>query len=256
MLHEVPLNVAGAGCMRAKHLFKRAGLFFGSRDDIERGVSAHHAQEFGRQLVPRLREHLMRRTVLDHLATCQKHDAVSDLIGEAKLMGRNDHRQAVFDGEPLNDFQDFSHEFGVERRGRFIEEEHPRVRRKGACDCHALLLAAGQMPRQGIGAMAQADALEQLMRPLVGVSGRHAVHPSKRTGDIFSRVQMREQVELLEHHADARARAFIGEFTRAQASPIVAKTEAFSGNPDLAAVPLFKVIDTPEQGAFARAARP
>src|SRR5260370_32721000 len=104
--------------------------------------------------------------------------------------------------------------------------------------------------------MAQADALEQLMRPLVGVGGRHAVHPLKRTGDVFSRAQVREQVELLEHHADARARAFICEFARAQTPAIVTKTEAFAGNPDLAAVPLFKVIDTPEQGAFARAARP
>jgi hypothetical protein len=87
MFHEVPLDVAGARCMRAQFLFKRSGLSFGSCDDIERGVSAHHAQEFGRQLVARLREHLMRRTVLDHLATCQKHNAVGDLIGEAKLMG-------------------------------------------------------------------------------------------------------------------------------------------------------------------------
>jgi len=41
--------------------------------------------------------------------------------------------------------------------------------RNRARDRDALLLAAGQMPRQRVGAMAEADAFEQFARALIGI---------------------------------------------------------------------------------------
>src|SRR5258708_25549369 len=67
---------------------------------------------------------------------------------------------------------------------------------------------------------------------------------------------MAEQIELLEHHANARARAFIGEIVRAQRPAVAAKTEALSADAYLARIPLLQMVDATKQRALARAARP
>ena len=57
-----------------------------------------------------------------------------------------------------------------------------------------------------IGAMAEADAFEQFARRAGRHRPRNAVDPAQRAGDVLLRGQMAEQIELLEHHADADAR--------------------------------------------------
>ena len=83
------------------------------------------------------------------------------------------------------------------------------IGRQRACDRDSLLLPAGQMPRQRVGAMAEADAFEQLAGAAIGVEPRHAMDPAQRAGDVLLRRQMTEQIELLEHHADADAGALV-----------------------------------------------
>jgi hypothetical protein len=45
------------------------------------------------------------------------------------LVGGDDHRQAFFRRKTTNDFQDFVDQFGIERRGRFVEQQDARIRR-------------------------------------------------------------------------------------------------------------------------------
>jgi len=70
------------------------------------------------------------------------------------------------------------------------------------------------MARQGIGAVAETDAFEQFAGTPVGIDAGHAVNPAQRPRDVFPRRQVAEQVELLKHHADANAGAFICDRAR------------------------------------------
>src|ERR1700761_2015221 len=63
---------------------------------------------------------------------------------------------------------------------------------------------------------------------------------------------MTEQVELLEHHADADGGAFLGQRPRRQRLAVAAKTHAAAVNPNNAGVPAFEVDDTTKQRALAR----
>ncbi len=124
-----------------------------------------------------------------------------------------------------------------------------------AGDRDALLLAAGQMPRQGVGALAEPDAVEQLAGAAIGIDPGHAMHPAQRARDVLQRGQMTEQVELLEHHADADAGAFFGDGARRQRLAVVAKTEAAAADLDDAGIPAFEMVDAAQQRALARTAR-
>jgi hypothetical protein len=65
-----------------------------------------------------------------------------------------------------------------------------------------------------------------------------------------------EQIELLEHHADAHACPLIGDRAGRQQLAVVAKTEAAAADTHRASVPAFEMIDAAEQRALAGAAGP
>src|SRR6201996_4085825 len=100
------------------------------------------------------------------------------------------------------------------------------------------------MTRQRVRAMAQADTFEQFVRAAVGLGGLHPMHPAQRTGDVFSRAQMTEQVELLEHHAYADACALIGNIARAHRAAVFAIAEPAPAHVNLPRVPLLEMVDT------------
>src|SRR5260370_39177182 len=73
-----------------------------------------------------------------------------------------------------------------------------------ACDCDALLLAAGELGRKMVGLPREADELEQLERPERCVARLEV----RREGDVLGRGEVREQIAALEDEADAsRSRA-------------------------------------------------
>ncbi len=250
---EMMFHAIGLGCTRMELVgtVRRSAHYAGATSGLSR---FHHVEEARGDGVARAGEHLVRRPFLDDRAAAEEHHAVGDFVGEAQLMGRDDHGQAVLDREPPDHFQHFVDQFRIERRGRLVEQQHARIGRERARDRDALLLAAGQMPRQGVGALAEADAFEQFARAAVGIGARHAVHPAQRPGDVLQRGQMAEQVELLEHHADADAGALVGERARRQRLAVLAKAHAAAADLDDAGVPAFEMVDAAQQRALARAA--
>ena len=60
----------------------------------------------------------------------------------------------------------------VERRERLVEQEHARLDRQRARECHALLHAAGELVRVALAGVAKPDQLEQLAhaRPALGLA--------------------------------------------------------------------------------------
>ncbi len=79
----------------------------------------------------------------------------------------------------------------VERRERFVEQQHRRVARERPCERDPLTLAAGQFAGSNIREMRDSESLEQLV---------DAITP--RVADVRANAQMREQRVVLEHESD------------------------------------------------------
>ena len=116
----------------------------------------------------RVVEDLGRRPLLDDDAAVHEDDARRDVAREAHLVGDDEHRHAAL-GEVLHDVEDAAHELGVERRGDLVEEHHVRVHRERARDGDALLLAAGELRREVVHPVAEADLGQLLVGDPLGL---------------------------------------------------------------------------------------
>ena len=90
----------------------------------------------------------------------------------------------------------------VQRAGRLVGEDDRGLGDERARDRRALPLAAGELGRVVVEAMAEADALERLARALAPLRARHA-GVEQAAGDVVDGRQPVEQVELLEDEAHA-----------------------------------------------------
>ena len=109
----------------------------------------------------------------------------------------------------------------IQRGDRFIGQDDLRVLGEGAGQCHTLLLAAGELVGADVGLIQDADLIE-------GLQGLHFILPAENTQqyppewhiryaggeNIFDDGGAGDQIERLEHHADApaeTAQAFAGK---------------------------------------------
>jgi hypothetical protein len=96
--------------------------------------------------------------------------------------------------------------FGVQRRSGLVAEQHLGVAGQRPGNAHALFLPTGNLCRIAIGQMIQAHQLQQRRHALVdlvlGNTGQ-----LQRQGHVVIHGARRQQVEVLEHHADVAARA-------------------------------------------------
>src|SRR3546814_17906747 len=73
-------------------------------------------------------------------------------------------------------FHDFDRGLRIERRGGFVGQQQLRALHQGACDAHALAMAA----RQGVGALVADTVSADHVEPLVGaidIVGLETQHP-------------------------------------------------------------------------------
>ena len=114
-------------------------------------------------------------------------------------MGDDQHGDAGV-GQLLHQLQDLADHFGVQRGGRLIEEDDVRVHGQGAGNGDALLLAAGQALGVGVGLVGQADAGQQLFGALVSFLLVLQLEQGGGQAEVLLDRQVREEVEVLEHH--------------------------------------------------------
>src|SRR5512132_258021 len=130
-------------------------------------------------------------------------------FGEAAVAGRDDDRRTAVGGEGGEDVDDLAPGRRVEIAGRLVGEDHVRLDGECAGDRDALLLAAGELRRQVIGALRETDLGEERLRALaqpdLGDSGGGELRL-----DVLERGQRRDQVELLEDEPE-RAQAELGK---------------------------------------------
>ena len=115
-------------------------------------------------------------------------------------MRHHDHGHAAA-GELLHDAQHVAHELGVERARGLVEQHDVRVHGQGTGDGHALLLAAGQLGGPVVYALAQPHLLQLLLGNARGLLLVAVQHLLLRQHDVSLGREVREQVEVLEHHA-------------------------------------------------------
>ena len=163
-------------------------------------VLQHLRKECFQSGMLRICEQFLRRLVLLDLAVVDEDDAVGHLAGEAHFVGDHQHGDAGV-GQLLHQFQNLAHHFGVEGAGGLVEQDHVRIHGKGTGNGNTLLLATGKALGVGIGLVGQAHAGQQFV--CLGGDGFLILQLQQGGGQlqIFLHSQVREQVEVLEHHA-------------------------------------------------------
>ncbi|RMS09528.1 hypothetical protein ALP75_205182 [Pseudomonas syringae pv. actinidiae] len=81
------------------------------------------------------------------------------------------------------------------------------------------------------------------MRALKGLFARQPEHAQRCLGDVFLHGEVREQVELLKHHAHAMNHRGLGRAWPVPAS--LARRYAFTGHFDAAVLIVFQALDQP-----------
>ena len=110
-------------------------------------------------------DNLRRRAELDQLAMAEHGDALGELGRQRDVVADEQQRHAVLGHQSPDQGDDLGLDDGVERAGRLVGDEQFRARRNRGGDRHTLLLAAGELMREGAQGrvrVGQADAFEQV----------------------------------------------------------------------------------------------
>src|SRR6185312_2600052 len=101
--------------------------------------------------------------------------------------------------------------------------------------------------------LGQADAFQDGMRPLAYLLPVLPLHADRSLDDVLQDGHMREQVEMLEHHADLDALAGYLVFMHLmqETAPLLV-ADQLAIDADTAEVDAFEMIDTAQEGALAR----
>ena len=193
----------------------------------------------------RICEELLRLVLLYDIAAVHEQHTRCNLAGKAHLVGNNDHSHAVV-GQLLHDFEYLADHFRVERRGRLVEQHHVRIHCQRTRDGDTLLLTAGKLCRIAVRLIRQTDTRKQLERTLVRLFIGHDLELDRCQLDILAHGQVREQVELLKHHAHTAAH---------QIDIRVLSGDVLSLEDDFAAGRLLEQVQAAQKGGLARAGR-
>ncbi len=220
-------------------------------------VAEDGAQEGARPLLLGVGEQHVGRALLPDLPPVEEADAVGDFAGKAHLVGHQQHGQVVLLGELADDVQDLADEFRVEGRGGLVEQHDLGAHGQRPGDADALLLAAGELCRELVRLVLEPDQRQQLLRPLARLLLRQLEHGGWRLGDVAHHRHVREQVELLKHHAEQRAPvAQVLLRGRHQLAVAVLVPQRLAVDGDDAAIDALERHQDAQHGRFARARRP
>ncbi|AEW72795.1 hypothetical protein EcWSU1_01356 [Enterobacter ludwigii] len=179
-------------------------------------------------------------TVFSDTALINKDQAGSHFLSKADFVGHDDHCHPFF-SQILHDFQHFVTQFRVKRRGWLIEQHHLRFYRQCAGDSHTLLLSTGQLRWVVMSTLREADFSQQIFSQRFRRRFAGATYAQWTKHYVFQRRQVREQVELLEHHAGFLANQTVVDFR-------VIHLQAIDNQ--IAAGDLFQLVDAAQQGRF------
>ncbi len=159
-------------------------------------------------------------------------------------------------GQAPHDVEHLADQLGVERRGRLVEEHQLRLHRQRPRDRDPLLLAAGELGRVAVGLVGQPDLGELLAADRERFVLLQLLDPDRRLDDILQRGHMREEVEVLKHHADVAP--LPRRLARVQLVQLVAAllvTDEHTVDVEATGIDDLEMVDAPQEGRLARAGR-
>jgi len=142
---------------------------------------------------------------------------------------------------------DFFDHFRVEGGGWLIEQHNARFHAEATRDGHALLLTAGELAWIFFRLLWDLDLGEEVHRRFLGFLLRRFPNPDRGERAVFEDGQMREQIEVLEHHADLGADGIDVLQIRGQKRAV---------DLNAALLVLLQRVDAADQRRFAGARRP
>ncbi|ENO96781.1 proline/glycine betaine ABC transporter periplasmic protein [Thauera phenylacetica B4P] len=170
---------------------------------------------------------------------------------------RHHHHGAALLGERAHHLEHLADELGVERRGGLVEQQHRRLHRQRARDRHALLLAARHVRRVGVAELPHPHALEVALGALARLGLRQPEHMHRRLDDVLEHRHVAPQVEVLEHHRQARADLLqlVRVLDHQLALAVAHQRHLLARHQDAACGRAFEEVDAAQPGALARAGR-
>ena len=157
---------------------------------------------------------------------------------------RDDEHSHAGASQLEDDVEDLAHHFRVEGGGDLVEEEDLGVHHEGAHDGDALALAAGELARVVVGAVRQAHAFEQFLRPRARVGARFSGDEAGGERQVPHDSEVGEEFVGLEDHADAAANLGPGDAGGRQVGPV---------EEDLPGVDGFEAVDRAQERGLAAA---
>ena len=160
-------------------------------------------------------------------------------------------------GEVAHDVEHVADQLGVERTGRLVEEHQLRLHRQRPRDRDPLLLAAGELPRVGSPPGPRVRPARAARAPARSAPSRGTPFTrQRRLDDVAEHRHVREQVEVLEDHADIGA--LPGDLPLPQLVELVAAllvADELAVDLEPAGVDLLEMVDAAQQRGLARSGR-
>src|SRR5262245_12996533 len=175
--------------------------------------------------------------IIQHSSCTQLIDDVRDpaiihhgnTIGERKdtrIVRHDDENAAGVEGDGPEQFEHLVPSVRVEGACRLVADNQLRVVHQRTGNGHTLLLAAGQLSRQPLHTLTQADAAEGLLCPGHGLVTPNTIN-EQGDGDIFRCRQCRQKVEGLKHKTNMLT-AIPGPVALAQMIDILTKDQTLA----------------------------
>ena len=162
------------------------------------GDEAAAADEIGHEAGARPVVDAVGRIPLRQPAGVHHADPVGDGEGFVLVVGDEQGGDALFQQDGAHVAADLLAQLRVQRREGFVQQQQARLGRQCPGQGHALLLAAGELVGVAAAHAGQAHQVEQLLDPGAALVRRPAVQAE---ADVGGHVQVREQGDVLEHHA-------------------------------------------------------
>src|SRR5574337_2154703 len=162
-------------------------------------------EELARAWLGRRGKDAVGRALLDDAALVEEADAVRNLARKAHLVGDEQHGEVVLVSEAADESQHLADKLRIQRRSRFVEQQHAGTHSESAGDRDALLLAARELAWEVKLLVGEADEPQEFDGARLGLRPAQTQHRDRSLDHVAQHRHVREQVEALEHHADVRA---------------------------------------------------
>ena len=123
-------------------------------------------------------------------------------VGRVRVVRDHDDRLAVLAVERLQQVEDLVAGLAIEVAGRLVAEQQRRVGDDRARDADALLLAAGELPRDSASSRSARPTTDSATCDALAPLGLRQLGQQQRQLDVSRRGQHRQQVVELEDEAD------------------------------------------------------